>query len=219
MTHCHIDHLVITSPALEKGAAFVLQTLGVVPQTGGAHPRMGTHNLLLRLSDSMYLEVISPNPRAPLPGRPRWFDLDAPADDAQPGLCAWVVSTTDIKVKARSCSESLGKIEPMSRGALNWLITVTDDGSVPVDGVGPALIEWHADVHPASTLHDVGLALVKLEIFHPDPDRVRRMLASMNFDGSVQVAAVPDSTRPHLAAHISTPQGLRLLSAPGRNYL
>ena len=61
-----IDHLTITAPSLERGAAFVAEALGVALQPGGEHPRMGTHNQLLRLGDDCYLEVIAANPVAPV---------------------------------------------------------------------------------------------------------------------------------------------------------
>ena len=31
----------------------------------------------------------------------------------------------------------------MSCGSLNWLLTIPADGSLPIDGVAPTLIEWH----------------------------------------------------------------------------
>ncbi len=65
---CQIDHIVITAPDLGAGAELVRRSLGVMPQAGGEHARMGTHNLLLKLGDSLYLEVIAPNPNAPEPG-------------------------------------------------------------------------------------------------------------------------------------------------------
>lgn len=55
-----LDHITVTAFSLEAGAAFVSETLGVAPQAGGEHPRMATHNLLLRLGDAMFLEVIAP---------------------------------------------------------------------------------------------------------------------------------------------------------------
>ena len=75
MTRCLIDHITVTAPTLEAGAAFVVQALGVAPQPGGEHPLMGTHNLLLKLSDTAFLEVIAVNPKATAPQRPRWFEL------------------------------------------------------------------------------------------------------------------------------------------------
>ena len=91
-------------------------------------------------------------------------------------LSTWVAHTTDIHATASACSEALGEIEPMNRSSLNWLITIPNDGSLPLNGIAPALIEWHTNVHPASTLQEHGLSLAKLELFHPEPERVSRLL-------------------------------------------
>lgn len=212
-----IDHLVITAPSLDVGAAYVHDALGVSPQPGGEHVLMSTHNLLLHLGESTYLEVIAANPAAPRPTRPRWFALDRLAANAKPSLATWVARTGDIRAANEAASEQLGLIERMSRGALEWLITIPPDGGLPLDGVAPALIEWHSDAHPASHLEDYGLSLKKLELFHPYPERVLRLLESLAIDGPVVVekSAVvardaPDGVR--LVAHIETPLGLRTLS-------
>ena len=209
-----LDHITITAFSLEAGAAFVVESLGVAPQVGGEHPRMGTHNLLLRLGESMFLEVIAPNPAVAAPARPRWFALDDLGPQSPPSLSTWVVRTDDIHASAAASSEPLGHIEPMSRGALNWLITIPVDGSVPLDGTAPALIEWHTDGHPAAKLEDKGLSLAKLDIVHPDPDRVSRLLASLKLDAPVSIVRAPQGASARLVAHIHTPQGLRVLSAP-----
>lgn len=214
MPASHIDHLAITAPTLEVGVAYVRDVLGVEPGPGGEHPRMGTHNRLLRLGDALYLEVIAPNPAAPAPGRPRWFGLDALAADALPRLGSWVLRTDDIGAATAAATEALGVVEPMSRGAFEWLITIPSDGLQPLGGVAPALIEWRAGGHPAARLPDCGLALEMLEIFHPDPLRVERLLASISFAGPVVVHALPAGRMPHLAASIATPSGRRRLSGP-----
>ena len=214
MSRCFIDHIAVTAPSLEIGAAFVRDVLGVSPQVGGEHPRMGTHNLLLRLGDALFLEVIAPNPAAPAPARPRWFGLDALHLDSPPALSAWVARTADIHAAAAASSEPLGDIEPMSRGTLNWLITIPADGSLLMEGIAPALIEWHTDVHPAAKLQDHGLSLAKLELFHPEPERASRLLLSLGIVSQVSVSMASVGTAPSLRAHINTPQGVRLLSAP-----
>ncbi|WP_439000279.1 VOC family protein [Pseudomonas benzopyrenica] len=63
-----LDHLVVVAPTLAAGALYIAQRLGLEMQPGGQHPRMGTHNLLLRLGDA-YLEVIAPDPDAVPPAR------------------------------------------------------------------------------------------------------------------------------------------------------
>lgn len=211
MPRCCLDHLTVTAPTLAAGAEFVAQALGVTPQPGGEHPRMGTHNLLLRLGDSLFLEVIAANPNVPAPGRPRWFGLDGLGADSLPVLAAWVARTADIHASA-ACTEALGNIEPMSRGDLDWVITIPADGSLPLAGGAPALIEWQVDSHPASRLQDYGLVLAKLEVFHPEPQRCARMLSSLEFDGPVFVLPLVGGVAPHLVAHIRTPRGLRQFS-------
>jgi hypothetical protein len=211
VARCFIDHIAVTAPTLEVGAEFVRQALGVSPQAGGEHPRMGTHNLLLRLGDSLFLEVISPNPKAPAPSRPRWFALDTQHPSAEPMLSAWVARTPNIHSSASACAEVLGNVEPMSRGALSWLITIPADGGLPLNGVAPALIEWQTKVHPASTLQDHGLSLAKLELFHPEPERISRLLQSLGLEGPLSVSLPRAGRTACMVAHINTPQGLRLL--------
>lgn len=215
MSPTFIDHLTVTAPNLAVGAEFVRQTLGVLPQAGGAHPRMGTHNLLLRLGNAMFLEVIAPVPDAPRPARARWFDLDRLAVDAPPRLSTWVARATDIHASAAAAGEvvALGPVEPMSRGKLDWLITIPADGSLVLDGVAPALIQWHAVQHPATGLEDVGCSLQKLVLFHPEPERLSALLKSIELQGPVLVLPLPEGAAPYLVAHIMTPTGLRQLSA------
>ncbi len=213
MLSCFIDHIAVTAPALETGAEFVHRVLGVRPRTGGEHPRMGTHNLLLRLGENVYLEVISPNPGAEPPERPRWFALDTLGPDSVPSLAAWVARTDDIRVSVNSSPEDLGEIEAMSRGSLDWLITIKPDGSLPLGGAAPSLIQWKkGEQHPAARLEDHGLSLVRLDLFHPDPERVSRLLRSLSIEGPLMVEPTPHDQPPCLFAHIRTPRGLRTLS-------
>lgn len=206
-----IDHLTITAPTLAAGAAFVRKALGVAPQAGGAHPRMGTHNLLLRLGDTMFVEVIAPDPAAPTPARARWFALDTLGPDAAPALSAWVVRTPDIHASAAASPEALGPVEPMRRGALDWLITIPADGALPLDGIAPALIQWPQGAHPAAGLEQHGLSLVMLELFHPEPARITRLLRAIGLQGPLCVSPLNGARAPYLLAHINTPQGLCLL--------
>ncbi|MCF6265098.1 MAG: VOC family protein [Desulfuromusa sp.] len=208
MNPCFIDHIVITAPTLEAGAELVKNTLGVEPQAGGEHPRMGTHNLLLRLGDAVFLEVIACNPFVEKPKRPRWFALDDLKEDTPPRLKTWVVRTEDIHSTLTTCSESVGDIEPMSRGELDWYITIPKDGSLSIKEGAPALIQWQGKPHPATQLKDHGLSLIKLQIFHPESERLLKFLRSIHLEGSVEVL---NGEMTRMLAHINTPQGIRKL--------
>jgi hypothetical protein len=166
---------------------------------------MGTHNRLLCLGANVYLEVIAIDPAAAPPGRPRWFGLDDLAPGAEPRLAAWVARTDTLEVAVATSPEPLGQIEPMSRGDLRWRLTVSADGSVPLGGAGPLLIQWETGPHPAARLPDDACELLGLEMTHPDPQRVLRLLAAIGFVGLVAVAHA-EAVR--LTADIRTPDGV-----------
>jgi hypothetical protein len=170
---------------------------------------MGTHNRLLRLGPSAYLEVIAIDSAAPPPSRPRWFGLDALAPDAEPRLAAWVARTDDLDAAAAASPEPLGAVEPMTRGDLRWRLTVPPDGSLPLGGAGPLLIQWETGPHPAERLPDDGCELVGMTVTHPESERVTRLLAAIGFDGPVAVVA---GEAVKLAAEVRTPAGVRRIS-------
>jgi hypothetical protein len=208
---CELDHLVVTAPTLAAGTAWAESILGVTLQGGGEHQRMATHNALLRLGNTTYLEVIAPNPAAAPPNQPRWFELDRIKGDALPRLVTWVARTGDIASTTTRCRTQFGDIEPMSRGALNWLITIPAQGALIAGGVIPMLIEWHVDKHPASGLEDKGCRLRGLELFHPEVDSVAETLTCLAFRGEVVMHQLPTGERPYLVAVVETPNGPRLI--------
>lgn len=214
MFRSHIDHMVITAPSLAAGVEYVRQALGVTPQAGGEHPRMGTHNCFLKLGERVYLEVVSVNPGAPRPDRPRWFQLDELDSIRVPRLATWIVRTDDIQAAAAASPVPLGHVEPMSRGQLNWLITIPKDGSLPLQGLAPTLIQWPPETHPTNTLQDLGCSLIRLEGFHSQAEKVSDVLESIGFEGKFSVSPLPPGELPYLVAHIQTPAGPRQLRAP-----
>jgi hypothetical protein len=203
-----LDHLIVTAASLDAGAEYVRSALGVEMQKGGEHVRMGTHNRLLRLGEQLYLEVIAANPEAPHPGRPRWLQLDEPDSVRAPRLATWVARCDDIHAAAGASTVPLGKIEPMSRGSFEWLITVPVDGRLPLEGLAPTLIQWRSATHPADTLKDLGCSLVRLEGVHPRPEKIADALKAIGFEGDFPVSM---GDAPRIVAHIRTPAGARRL--------
>ncbi len=209
---CAFDHLTLIANDLRAGSALVSSRLGVVPPPGGKHPRMGTHNLLLRLGDTAFLEVIAIDPEANSPARPRWFGLDELDGTEDPFLGGWVLRTDDIATSLTRSPLSLGSPEPISRGTLSWTISIPEDGSRPLDGAAPAFIQWNADVHPAQNMQDLGCRLVKLEVHHPKARQISALTDKVGYqDPSVEIDFLYAGA-PKLVAHIQTPHGLRTLS-------
>lgn len=214
MAACSIDHLTVTAPTLEAGTAWAEAALGVRLQPGGQHLRMGTHNRLLRLGASVYLEVIAPDPSLPRPPRSRWFGLDELPADAAPRLATWVARSVDIEAATMAATSvvDLGRPTPMERSALQWLITIPDDGRLRLGGLAPALIQWLTPRHPAAGLDDRGCVLTRLEARTPEPAPVQALLAALGMDGAVAVSALPAAGQaPRLVAHVQTPVGPRVL--------
>jgi hypothetical protein len=195
-----LDHVAIAAASLAEGVAWVEAQLGVRMAPGGEHPAMGTHNRLLSLGPSEYLEVIAVNPQAVRPTYPRWFGLDDFAGGPRP--VAWVLRTADLA--ALRLPAAVGPPMALRRGDLAWRLTVPASGQGPFDGLYPALIEW-ADAHPAPRLPDLGLRLLRLEISHPE---ITALAASLpGRDARIGFA----HGAPALRLRLATPEGERLL--------
>lgn len=205
-----LDHIVVTAPELNAGVRAVEAELGVSLTPGGNHPRMGTHNCLLRLSEATYLEVIAADPEAPQPAWPRWFGLDRLAADAAPALAGWVARCSDIRAAQAVCADTVGRIQPMTRAQLAWQITLRADGALPLGGAGPTLIEWETAIHPAAALPDVGCRLAQLAVYHPDPERVYGLFTALDLQARPSVYWSGEAP-PYLVATLDTPMGRRTL--------
>lgn len=206
-----LDHIVFAAPALDEGARWLEERLGVPLDAGGEHVKMGTHNRLLRIGERAYLELIAIDPRAPKPARPRWFGLDeakAQAGLEAPQLLTWVARTSDIAKAAGNSPIPLGPIHAMSRGSLEWLITIPDDGALVEGGAMPALIQWPRDAHPAESLPHRGVSLTALELGSPNPNRLCEVLAAIGLDLAANpIRVVLDKAGPRLKLSLSTPRG------------
>ncbi len=161
-----LDHLAVACTDLKAGTAAVEAALGIKMQAGGQHDRFGTHNTLLGLGD-VYLEVIALDP-AVARVRPTWFGLDL--FEGPPRLANWICQADDFAPHAAVT----GPVHALTRGDLDWQITVPRDGSLPFDGGFPTLIQWAPDTHhPAARLPDSGLRLTRFEVHHPAADILR----------------------------------------------
>jgi len=166
MTARVLDHVTIGCASLAQGIAYVHERLGVEVPAGGQHPRMGTHNRLMQVGDSVYLELIAIDPDAPPPGRPRWYALDEPWQQARiaerPRPIAWIVRSSNIAADLTAHPE-LGTPEEMTRGDLVWRISLRRDGVLPARGLLPVLIEWPSG-SPAARMPDLGVRLTRLRL-------------------------------------------------------
>ncbi len=211
------DHLVFAAASLDEGAEWLSLRLGVPFDAGGEHTKMGTHNRLLRLGESAYIELIAINPLAANPPRRRWFGLDNSVVQktlSVPRLVTWAVRTSDINALVAGSAITPGAIHAMTRNFLNWLITIPDDGSVTEEGLFPFAIEWLGAAHPARKLAHRGLSLDAIELCTPGAKQLEQALASIGFNAQEQKVSVISIEGPqHFRARLKTPKGLVMFSS------
>lgn len=201
MLQIQLDHLAVACSSLDEGTAWVQDSLGVTLQQGGQHPRYGTHNTLLGLADGLYFEVIAKMPDAVPEAGHSWFGLDT--FTGPPRLANWICQTSDID----AAPTVAGPPRALTRGELAWWITVPDDGSLPMDGGFPTLIQWGQGVrHPSTALAPSGCRLIQFAVAHPQADQIWGMITwddprIVMMNGPVSMQAVFD-----------TPHGRRVLS-------
>ncbi len=187
------DHIAIAANTLAEGATYMRNLTGLTFPKGGAHPDMATHNLVTALGPDTFAEVISVNPDATPPNRPRWFELDNPVAQAKfPRTQAWLLRTDDIDScirKAAALGIDLGTATPFKRDALRWRFTVTTDGSIPLDGAAPLLLQWDetGPNHPASRMTDLGLRMDSLTIDTPHADRLIELLETLGLQKTPEI--------------------------------
>jgi Glyoxalase-like domain len=210
MAMLKLDHLTILAPSLAAGLEHVRMCLDLDIPYGGAHPEMGTHNHLLRLSDDTFLEVIAIDPAAKPPARPRWFGLDdanAVRSAWENGLrlCGWVARTRDLDAALARHGDLLGQQTRVSRGDRSWLFAVRPDGALPAGGVAPSVMDWGDRGSPAPAMRDLGARLAAFAIEHPDPAWVAELYRRLDIEDAPQVHK---GSGFRYRATIETPRGL-----------
>ncbi|HYZ35080.1 MAG TPA: VOC family protein [Crenalkalicoccus sp.] len=188
-----LDHIVLGARSLAAGAEFVAAHLGAPPGPGGRHEGFGTHNLLLGLGPTGYLEVLAPDPEQPHPALPRPFGLDDPALalalEAEPRLIGWAARTPALEAVLARLGPRGGTPFAMRRGDFAWRIAFPPRAE-SMGGLVPALIQWDGR-GVAATLPDSGWRLVALEAEHPEAAALRAALAERGVADVVRVRRSP----------------------------
>jgi hypothetical protein len=204
-----VDHVTVGASSLDSGAEFMRGLLGVDMPPGGKHPDMSTHNRLLNVGDSRFLELIAVDPAAPAPPHRRWFGLDDPGVTARlskaPCALGWVVRTDDMDQVMSASPVDLGRAMPMSRGERTWRLTVSKEGVMPYAGLVPAFIEWSPGPHPSESMQFLGPRLHAIELRHPNTTQLRSVLQALGVLGLVSVLEA--AATPSLAFQFQLPDG------------
>ena len=199
-----LDHILLGSPDLQGGIAFVEQHTGVRATFGGVHPGRGTQNALLSLGERRYLEIIAPDPAQPGTKNPLASNLHSLAEPRLVGWAAHPGSISAFAERLRAAGLEFEGPTPGSRKRpdgklLQWQIVALADAAA---GLLPFFIEWGQDsVHP-SVDATKGCTLVSFAAETPNPERLVAKLKTLNLD-----LAVEKAEKPRLHAVISGPKG------------
>ena len=202
-----IDHLVYACGDLEQGISTISDQLGVHVVPGGSHPAWGTHNALIGLGSSSYLEIIAPDPDASPSERstPEVFFRDEGA-----GLTTWAAAVESLPLSESRLRRSCPGLGPLIEGSrvtadgtrLSWVLS--DPAATVLDGAIPFLIDWGDSRHPSRMLPDE-CSLSSILIHHPLVDEVSGVLERL---GLLELVELRSATEFRITASIRSPRGL-----------
>lgn len=209
-----LDHITVIAPTLAEGVAHVRSCLDIDVPFGRQHPDMGTHNHLLRLGESVYLEIIAVNPAAPRPGRARWFGLDDDAAvradwDSGRRLRGWVARTDNIDAVLTRHGPVLGRKVDFTSANGRFCFAIPDDGALPLDGAAPSVIDRLGKPPSVAAMADAGARLHSVILEHPEPARIAALYTDLGIIHAPELRAGP---RLRYRALIQTPAGPRELT-------
>lgn len=176
-----LDHLTVIAPTLAEGVAHVRACLDLDVPFGQRHDYMGTHNHLLQLGGEVYLEIVALDPDGRAPGRSRWFGLDdqknlrAAWDDGR-RLRGWVARTDGIDSILAGREAVFGRKVSLPFVNPAFDFAIPDDGSLPLGGALPSLIDRRGKPRSMATMADLG---ARLKIPHARASRAGCHLAAL----------------------------------------
>ena len=204
-----LDHVIVLTEDLTRFRSQFEADTGVALTVGGAHPGIGTANLLASLGDGVYMEFMGPDPALDPPqglgtrlaaqGAPRIGGFAARSGDI--GATATAVEAAGIAAAAPTA----GSRAAPDGSVIAWTALFTA-GHGYGDQV-PFFIDWGATPHP-STTSARGLELISFEVVHPEPNRLSDLYACIGV--SVEVAGGP---APGFRLRMRTPSGEHALAS------
>ena len=181
---------------------------------GTRHEYMGTHNHRLQLGNSMYLEIVAFDPEGTAPSRPRWFGLDNQEkvrSDWNEGrrLRGWVANTQSMDFVVSTHGAIFGDKIPLPTMNPTFDFTIPNDGSLPLDGAAPSIIDHRGDSSYVASIPDLGARLRLLTLEHPNSTAIKTLYRELSIMHPLVIVQAP---KVRYRALIETPTGLKELT-------
>ncbi len=207
-----LDHLTVVAPTLADGVDHVSVCLGIDVPFGTRHHYMGTHNHRLQLGKNVYLEIVSLDPNGIDPDRARWFGVDDARQvrsdwEQKRRLRGWVAATTSIESLVCQRPE-FGEVVRLPFDEPEFAFSIPSDGSMPLQGVLPSLIDHCDDPTQMSDIPDLGARLTSFSLQHPEPEEIRFIYANLEVDRPPEIKS---GATFRYEAEIRTPKGVCIL--------
>jgi Glyoxalase-like domain len=167
-----LDHLTVIAPTLAEGVLHVRACLDLDVPFGQRHSYMGTYNHLLQLGEAVYLEIVALDPQSDDPGRPRWFGLDDQRMvrehwEAGRRLRGWVARTDAIDATIAGREGIFGEKVRLPAVHSSFDFAIPEDGSLPLDGAVPSIIDRRGKPRSMATVPDLGARLRSFSLRMP----------------------------------------------------
>ena len=209
-----LDHLTVIAPTLIEGVSHVQDCLDLDVPFGTRHDYMGTHNHRLQLGNRVYLEIVALDPDGTEPGRARWFGLDNQENvrsDWNDGrrLRGWVGGTDAIDSVVATRRAIFGDKVPLPTANPTFDFAIPEDGSLPLDGAAPSIIDHRGDPTSMADIPDLGARLRSLTLEHPNSTAIETLYRELSID---HPPAIVQGPRVRYRAQIETPTGSKELT-------
>jgi Glyoxalase-like domain len=209
-----LDHITIIAPTLIEGVSHVRNCLDLEVPFGTRHDYMGTHNHRLQLGNTVYLEIVAFDPEGIEPGRPRWFGLDNQEkvrSDWNEGrrLRGWVANTETIDSVVSTHRDIFGDKVSLPTADPTFYFSIPEDGSLPLDGAAPSIIDHRGDTTFISTIPDLGARLRSLTLEHPNPNAIQTLYRELSIE---HPPVITQAQKIRYRALIETRKGLKVLT-------
>jgi Glyoxalase-like domain len=209
-----LDHLTVIAPSLSEGVAHVRDCIGLDVPFGSRHEYMGTYNHRIQLGGSTYLEIVALEPDGFKPRRARWFGVDdeqrVRADWAEGRrLRGWVANTETLGQVLSEHAGIFGDNVSLPPEAPTFAFSIPADGTLPLDGAAPSLIDHYGDSNYIASIPDLGATLISFSLEHPDPGDIARLYQSLMIDRPPTIIHGP---KVRYRAKIATQGGMKVLT-------
>jgi hypothetical protein len=163
-----LDHIVFGSFNLDEGTKFVENILQAKLSEIGYHKDIGTHNRVIRISEKVYLELISIDPKTNKLNNRKWFNLDNSKLQSKlkksPQVIGYVIENDDMNI-----TKYYDPFFESSRNIYKWQFAMPTfnnnilDSEIIEAGMIPSLISWKSD-KPVYQMKKNQFELISLEI-------------------------------------------------------